>query len=164
MPFDSVDRRVWLATVHGVTKSQPRLSFFHAFLGASQVVPVVKKPHANTGDARDVVQSLCQEDPLEKEVTTHSSILAWENPTDRGAWQATVYEAAKSRTGLTTHAHVLLYDKHHAFLDLSECQRQYRTHRTSVDPCCIIITILILTRKVTGGPFLRIFFGENHLA
>ena len=26
------------------------------------------------------VQSLCQEDPLEKEMTTHSSILAWEIP------------------------------------------------------------------------------------
>ena len=26
------------------------------------------------------VQSLCWEDPLEKEMTTHSSILAWEIP------------------------------------------------------------------------------------
>ena len=26
------------------------------------------------------VRSLCQEDPLEKEMTTHSSILAWEIP------------------------------------------------------------------------------------
>ena len=26
------------------------------------------------------VQSLCWEDPLEKEVSTHSSILAWEIP------------------------------------------------------------------------------------
>ena len=26
------------------------------------------------------VQSLGQEDPLEKEMTTHSSILAWKNP------------------------------------------------------------------------------------
>ena len=26
------------------------------------------------------VQSLCQEDPLEKEMATHSSILAWEIP------------------------------------------------------------------------------------
>ena len=27
-----------------------------------------------------IVQSLGQEDPLEKEITTHSSILAWEIP------------------------------------------------------------------------------------
>ena len=29
------------------------------------------------------VWSLGQEDPLEKEVATHSSVLAWENPMDR---------------------------------------------------------------------------------
>ena len=26
------------------------------------------------------VQSLCQEDPLEREMATHSGILAWRNP------------------------------------------------------------------------------------
>ena len=35
------------------------------------------------------VQSLGQEEPLEKEMATHSSILAWRIPMDRGAWQAT---------------------------------------------------------------------------
>ena len=32
------------------------------------------------------VQSLGQEDLLEKEMATHSSILAWKNPMDRGTW------------------------------------------------------------------------------
>ena len=32
------------------------------------------------------VQSLGQEDPLEKEMATHSSILGLENPMDREAW------------------------------------------------------------------------------
>ena len=41
-------------------------------------------------------QALGQEDPLEKEMATHSSILAWENPMDRGVWQATVHGVAKS--------------------------------------------------------------------
>ena len=36
------------------------------------------------------VQSLGWEDPLEKEMTAHSSILAQGNPMDRGAWRATV--------------------------------------------------------------------------
>ena len=37
--------------------------------------------------------------PLEKEMATHSSILAWKIPwTDRGAWCATVHGIAKSRT------------------------------------------------------------------
>ena len=37
------------------------------------------------------VQSLGQEDTLEKETATHSSILAWEIPGKRGAWQATAH-------------------------------------------------------------------------
>ena len=41
------------------------------------------------------VQSLGQEDALEKEMATHSSILAWKNPMDRGAWWAPVHGIAK---------------------------------------------------------------------
>ena len=44
----------------------------------------------STCSAETRVQSLGQEDPLEKEMTTHSSILAWGIPMDRGAWWATV--------------------------------------------------------------------------
>ena len=35
---------------------------------------------------------------LEKEMATHSSILAWRNPRDRGAWWAAVYGVTQSRT------------------------------------------------------------------
>ena len=42
------------------------------------------------------VRSLDWKDPLEEEMATHSSILAWEKPMDRGAWQATVHRVAKS--------------------------------------------------------------------
>ena len=38
---------------------------------------VVKNPSANAGDARDEFLSLGQEDLLEEEMETHSSILAW---------------------------------------------------------------------------------------
>ena len=46
---------------------------------------MVKNPPAirETG-----VRSLCWEDPLEKGMSIHSSILAWGNAMDRGAWQA----------------------------------------------------------------------------
>ena len=47
------------------------------------------------------VQSLCWEDFLEEGMATHSSILAWRIPTDRGAWQATVRGVAKGQTGLS---------------------------------------------------------------
>ena len=44
------------------------------------------------------VRSLGWEDPLEKEMATHSKYSGLGNPMDRGAWRATVYGAAKSRT------------------------------------------------------------------
>ena len=47
------------------------------------------------------VQFLGWEDPLEKELATHSNVLAWRIPMDRGAWQATVDGVAKSRTRLS---------------------------------------------------------------
>jgi len=47
------------------------------------------------------VQSLGWEDPLEEGMATHSSILAWRIPMDRGAWQATVHGVEKSRTRLS---------------------------------------------------------------
>ena len=45
----------------------------------------------------DLGSILCWEDFLEKGMATHSSILAWRIPTDRGTWQATVYGVAKSQ-------------------------------------------------------------------
>ena len=41
---------------------------------------VVKNPPANAGDRGQGVQSLGWEDPQGKEMTTHSSILAWRIP------------------------------------------------------------------------------------
>ena len=41
------------------------------------------------------VPSLVWEDPLEKGMATHSSILAWEIPWYRGAWWATVHGVTK---------------------------------------------------------------------
>ena len=46
------------------------------------------------------VQSLGPEDPLEEGMATHSSVLALENPMDRGAWQAIVDSTAESQTQL----------------------------------------------------------------
>ena len=60
---------------------------------------VVKNPSANAGTQ---VRSLGWEDLLEKEMATHSSILSYlENPTDGGAWWATVHGVTKSRTRLS---------------------------------------------------------------
>ena len=56
----------------------------------------VKNPPAMQEIQEMWVRSLGREDPLEEEMATLSSILAWRNPVDRGAWRATVHRVAKS--------------------------------------------------------------------
>ena len=66
-----MDRGAWWAAVQGVAKSLTLLSDF----------TFTSHFHA-----------------LEKEMTTHSSVLGLENPRDGGAWWAAVYGVAQSRT------------------------------------------------------------------
>ena len=47
------------------------------------------------------VRSLGWKDLLEEGMATHSSILAWRIPMDRGAWWAAVHGVAKSLTQLS---------------------------------------------------------------
>ena len=44
------------------------------------------------------IRSLSWKNPLEEGMATHSSILVWRIPMDRGAWWATVYGIPKSQT------------------------------------------------------------------
>ena len=61
-------------------------------VGASLVALMVKNLPAMQ---ETCVQSLDREDPLEKGMATHSSILAWGIPMDRGAWQAMAHSVEK---------------------------------------------------------------------
>ena len=64
------------------------------YSSASLVAQTVKTPPVMQ---ETWVQSLVWEDPLEKGMATHSSVLAWRIPMDRGAWWATVHGIAKSQ-------------------------------------------------------------------
>ena len=68
-----MDGKAWWAAVLGVTKSRTRLSGF----------TLTFHFHA-----------------LEKEMATHSSVLAWRIPGTGGAWWAALCGVAQSRTGL----------------------------------------------------------------
>ena len=68
---------------------------FCASLIASLVAQLVKNPPAMQ---ETPVRFLGREDPLEEGMATHSSMLAWRIPMDRGAWQAIVHGVAKSWT------------------------------------------------------------------
>ena len=67
-----MDRGAWKAAVHGVAEGWTRLSDFTFTFHF----------HA-----------------LEKEMATHSSVLAWRIP-GQGAWWAAIYEVAQSQTRL----------------------------------------------------------------
>ena len=67
-------------------------------MGASLVAQLVKNPPAMQ---ETLVRFLGWEDPLEEDVATHSRILAWRIPMDRGAWRAIVCGVTKCRTRLS---------------------------------------------------------------
>ena len=73
------------------TTEPPEKPQIHLVAQSVENLPTVQEPQ---------VPSLGQEDPLEKEMATHSSILAWRNPIDGGAWWATVHGVSKSQTQL----------------------------------------------------------------
>ena len=64
----------------------------------SLVAQLVRNPPATW---ETWVQSLGWKDSLEKGKATHSSILAWRIPMDRGGWRATVHGVTKSQFTLS---------------------------------------------------------------
>ena len=80
-----------------IQKTKPLKWKFLIVQGASLVAQMVK----NLPAMRETqVQSPGQEDPLEKEMATHSSILAWRIPWTEEPGRATVHGVAKIQTGL----------------------------------------------------------------
>ena len=66
-------------------RSETSLPIFYSLM-----TQAVKNPPAVQ---KTWVQSLGWEDPLEKGMATHSSILVWRSLMDRGAWHAPVHES-----------------------------------------------------------------------
>ena len=79
--------------VHGVTESDTTEQLNWTELSGSDS----KQSVCNVGDMGSIPG---WEDLLEKGMATHSSILTWRIPMDRGAWQAIVHVVTKSQTQL----------------------------------------------------------------
>ena len=92
----------FFSPVKRIPKLSLRKTLSHFFSGisvlqASLVAQLVKNLPAMW---KAWVWFLGWEDPLEKSMATHSSILAWRIPMHRGAWQAAVHGVKKSRMWL----------------------------------------------------------------
>ena len=75
------------------------LKIYWAFLGA-QLVKNPSEMQENTRKAGAPGSILGQEDALEKEMATHSSISCLGNPMDREAWWAIVHSVTRVRHNL----------------------------------------------------------------
>ena len=73
-----MDGGAWWAAVHGVAQSRTRLTRLNSSNNRTSLVAQPVKRLLAMRETR--VQSLGQEDLLEKEMGTHSSILAWKIP------------------------------------------------------------------------------------
>ena len=80
------------------------------------------------------VPSLGQEDPLEENMTTHSSILAWRIPMDRGAWRCTVHGITKSQTLLSLCSDALIKMPKDRFLRASGLVSTWRLGENDTPP------------------------------
>ena len=74
----------------------------HGLTRASQVTLLVKNPPANTGGVETWVSSLGQEDSLEEEMGTHSSILAWKiaGAEESGGLQSMGWQQSQTRLSI----------------------------------------------------------------
>ena len=75
-----------------------RIGYPLQYSWASRVAQMVKNPHAMQ---ETWIQSLGWEDPLEKGMAIHSSILAWRILMDKGIWLAIVQGVTKNQTQLS---------------------------------------------------------------
>ena len=101
-----VDRGAWQAAVRGVAKSRT---------GLSDNTFQVSQWQSICPSMQDIqLQSLGWEDPLEEEMATQSSILAWRIPMDRGAWWATVPWGRRESDATEVTQHARAERKHSA--------------------------------------------------
>ena len=99
------------------------------------------------------IQALGRKDPLEECMATHSSILAWRIPTDRGAWQATVHGVTQTDCSSPTHSSVPLLVNMQA--QCTTWGHRYRMIQPRLSGICLQGTMSILGKGkfyVGGGP------------
>ena len=100
------------------------LIFITSMYGASLVAQRLKRPPPMR-ETR--VRSLSREDPLEKEMAIHSSILAWRS-NGRRSLVVIAHGVTKSRTRLSNFTHSLTLYLHYLHHSLASGQTTVRAH------------------------------------
>ena len=100
--WDSVLRHVEI-----IYKLPCKLTLYYLCCGVGCGFPTSSDSKASACNAGDWVWSLGQEDPLEKEMATHSSILAWKIPwtEEPGELQCMRLQRVGHKTNTHTHTH-----------------------------------------------------------
>ena len=137
------DRGAWWAAVHGVTQSWTRLKrlsssssrvFSGVFPGGS-----VKSPPAMQ---EMQVRSLRWEDPLQKEMATHSIILAWEIPRTEEPSGLQSMGSQRVRYDLvTTHRHTQTHIHTQSFAVIQIGAKLEWFNRSEILQICLIIIL-----------------------
>ena len=112
LPGESQGRGAWWAAVYGVAQSRTQLKRLSSssrslFQGASQMVLVVNNLAANTKYKRCRFNPWVGEDPLEENMATHSSVLAWRIPWTEEPGGLHSIGLQRDTTEATNHTHSL---------------------------------------------------------
>ena len=106
----------------------------------SELIRILAQTVKNVLSVRETwVQSLGWVDPLEEGMATHSSILAWRIPLDRGAWWAIVHGVARVRHDLAT-------EQQQRRL-LTSIERHIESHFRSEASSCWVVIIFDIARE-----------------
>ena len=106
---------------------------------------MVENPLSNAGDAGSIPG---QEDPLEKEMATHSSILAWEIPwTEEPGGLQSIGKRAKHNLATKQQQHTICLN-HRSFPSLAGCVRDFNEIQFILMECSQIIFQFGILRSI----------------
>ena len=100
------------------------------------------------------VQSLNREDPLEKEMAAHSSILAWEIPwaEEPGGLQSM---GSKKESHTHTHTHTRWLSD---YTTTNDCIKLLQPPQTKISHVCLHSVVCLITEKLGGAAVLNLLY------
>ena len=161
----SLHRGVRRAIVHGVTKSWTWLST-HPHMGLPVWQSGKELTCQNRRHKRHGFSSWIREDPLEEEVATHSSILAWKIPWTEEPGRIQSRGFTKSQTQLSAHRHtqqILVFDVFSSLFCLGNLAIFLSEAIVRLFHCCIVSVIRIYHNLLIHSAVIYVWVISNVL-